>query len=244
MTARHPILLLLLVAACGVAAGHGAAAQTSVFSPATPDEEPAVALVERSVAFVHRSAADAVDLVRPLLGRRGTVELRREENAIRLRDSVASLGRILPMLSHWDHPPSLLRVDLQIVRAAPRAEPPRKTAGTLDAALLRKMGELLRFETYHLLAKTQFSALEGESVAYQVGDFGVHFRLGTLFDERRIKLHGFRVVRDPGSALEKQMMHSNLNPYLDQTMILGLASDEGAGRALMVVLACSREKEK
>ena len=43
----------------------------------------------------------------PLLGRRGSVEVT-AAGGLRLRDSVASLGRILPLLSHWDHPPSLL----------------------------------------------------------------------------------------------------------------------------------------
>jgi hypothetical protein len=241
MSRPKPTLFLALLLAA-VAGGRALAQPSGVPPPMGGADEAAQVLVERVVTFNHREAADAVELVRPLLGRRGSVEVTAEGN-LRLRDSVSSLGRILPLLSHWDHPPSLLRVDLQIVRAAPRTEPPRKTAGTLDAALVRKMGELLRFETYHLLAKTRFSALEGEAVAYQVGDFGVHFRLGTVFDERRIRLHGFRVVRDPGSPIEKQMMHSNLNPYLDQTMILGLASDEGAGRALMVVLTCSREQE-
>jgi hypothetical protein len=78
-------------------------------------------------------------------------------------------------------------------------------------------------------------------VAYQIGDFGVSFRLGTLVESQRVKLHGFRMVREPGRLGEKQLIHSNLNPWLDQTTILGLASDESAGRALMVVVTCSKE---
>jgi hypothetical protein len=217
-----------------------ATAARGQFSPAVEAPPESFALVERVVAFQHRSAAEALLLVRPLLSPRGAAELRSEHNAIALRDTAASLARVLPRLRQWDHPPSLLRVDLQIVQALPRAEPAPRTVGRLEPPLLRKLGELLRYETYHLLARARFAALEGEQVAYEVGDFGVQFRLGTLFDDKRIKLHGFRIVRDPGSAIERQMLNSNLNPYLDQTMVLGLASDEGVGRALMVALACSQ----
>ena len=62
------------------------------------------------------------------------------------------------------------------------------------------------------------------------------------FDYVGISLDGLRVVREPGRPHEKLLLHSNLNPWLDKTTVLGLANDENSGRALMIVLTCGRER--
>lgn len=198
------------------------------------------ALVSRAVELEHQSASEALLLVRPLLSPRGSVELLAESNTLVVRDVASALTIVLPMLHAFDHPAAALKVEIQIIQAGTSAEVP-SSGPPIPAALLQRLSKLLRFENYQLLARTQFTAREGEPVAYQIGDFGVSFRLGTMVEGQRVKLHGFRVVREGGRPSEKQLIHSNLNPWLDQTTILGLANDESAGRALMIVVTCSKE---
>jgi hypothetical protein len=198
------------------------------------------AVVSRAIELEHQSASEALLLVRPLLSPRGAVELLAESNTLVVRDIASALSVVLPMLHAFDHPPAALKVEIQIIQAGTSAEVP-STGPPIAPALRQRLTKLLRFENYQLLARTQFTAREGELVAYQIGDFGVSFRLGTMVEGQRVKLHGFRVVREGGRPAEKQLIHSNLNPWLDQTTILGLANDESAGRALMVVVTCSKE---
>jgi hypothetical protein len=221
-----------------------AAAQAQVPGAAVPMVSPIGAedgtIVSQAIPLLHQPVGEALQLVRPLLSPKGSVELLAESNTLVVRDITAALSRMLPVLHAFDHPIAALKIEIQIVQAGNSAEVP-SNGPALQPKLKERLKKLLRFENYQLMAKTQFTAREGEAVAYQIGEFGVSFRLGTLVESQRVKLHGFRMVREPGRLGEKQLIHSNLNPWLDQTTILGLASDESAGRALMVVVTCSKE---
>jgi hypothetical protein len=98
-----------------------------------------------------------------------------------------------------------------------------------------------------LHASARLDVKEGENVLYQLGDsYTVGFKLGTMMGEKRVKLHELRIVRRATSGAfakpERQLLGTNVNLWLDQTLILGLAKDESAGDALMVVVSCSRPR--
>jgi type II/III secretion system protein len=201
----------------------------------------------------YQPAAEALAVVRPLLSPRGTVELQPGGNTIVVRDSVSALARIAPMLQQFDHRPETLRLEVQMVQAyatqsfSPAIAPPLTAENDVSPALVKRMRQLLRYEIFRLAASARLDVHEGEQVLYELGGvYTVGFKLGTVMGDKRVKLHDFRIVRRAVTGAfakpEQQLIGTNINLWLDQTLILGLAKDEAAGDALMVVVSCSRPK--
>ncbi len=222
--------------------------------------QPAAASVEEALrvyayTLEHQPVGEALALVRPLLSSRGTVELQPGGNTLVIRDSLAALTRIVPILRQFDHAPETLRLEVQIVQAfaGQSGSPsgfvtPLATPGSeVSPALVRRLRSLLRYDAYRLHASARLDAREGEEVLYELGGaYRVGFKLGTLMSEKRVKLHDFRITRrattGPFAQPERRLLATNVNLWLDQTLILGLAKDESAADALMVVVSCSRPK--
>lgn len=189
-------------------------------------------------ALKHRRAGEAIALVSPLLSPNGTVELQPGSNTLVIRDTMAALNRIIPVLRSFDHPARPLTLELYIVRASRSQVSPAIPRSDLPDPLTRRLRSLLTYDIYEVQAQAQLASLEGQSVTYALAeDYKVSFRLGTVFGDQRVKLSDFRIVRRtdrraPGAAL----IHTNLNLRLDQTMSLGLARSESSPEALMVVL--------
>lgn len=204
------------------------------------------ALTLHAYKLEHQPAAEALALVSPLLSRRGTVELQSLENTLVIRDSSASIYRIIPVLSRFDHPRSSLAVEVLIIRAtAEKFSPP--TSSKVPQKLLERLQDLLPYHTYEVLAGTRLNTREGEQVSYQLGArFSVRFRIGTLIEDQRVKLHGFQVFRGqpspmgaPGPVGAKSLIATNLFLHLDQPLSLALASSKSSKEALMVVVTTS-----
>lgn len=215
----------------------------AVAPPSHSNADPAdAALALHAYTLKNQPVGEALQLVYPLLSERGSVEVRPEANTLVIRDSIAALSRIIPLLSQFDHPPRPVRVELYIVRATGQkfspAPPPR-----LPESLLRRLRELLPYQRYEVLAQTDLAPREGERVSYRLGDsFQVDFRVGTLVEAEggaRLKLHGFRVTEGKATAAARQLLHTNLNLRLGQTLALGLAASEASEHAMMVVLSCT-----
>jgi hypothetical protein len=186
----------------------------------------------------HQPASEAVALVRPLLSVRGTVELRPGGNTLVIRDNLAALSRILTLLRSFDHPPQALELEIQMVRASTDSGP-GDDGNQVPPDLMKKLRGLLRYDSFRLLAETRIKAWEGEEFSHRLGsEFETSFKLGTVLADRRIKLRGFRVLRHPGTEAEKQLIHTNMNLWLDQTLALGFAQSEASKHALIVVLTC------
>ena len=226
--AAYGVLLVVLVAAGGSLA---LAQETASGETQT---------VLHAYKLENQPATEAVSLVYPLLSSKGTVELKPQENTLVIRDNLAAINRILPVLSRFDHPRRLIDLEIQIVRAtADKFSPPPKSQ--LSKQLQERLQQLLPYHNYALIAETRLKSREGEQVSYRLGQrFDIQFRLGTLLEQRRIRLHDFQVERMQvdarGAETKKSLIHTNLFLFLDQTFSLGLASSEGSPEALMVVL--------
>ncbi len=204
-------------------------------------------LAVQIVTLRHQSAAEAVDLVHPLLTAQGTVELRPEANTLVVRDTPAATARIGDLLADFDHPLRRLGVAIQLVEAsveAPNAAPATPAGGSgLSAEVVRRLRGLLRFQRFTMLGEVDFEAFERESVSYRLGDrYRVGFRLGTLL-AGGLKLHGFRVDREFGNPAERRLLASDLSLAEGQPLVLGLARTEESERALMIILALRRLPE-
>lgn len=204
---------------------------------AQPAPGGAADLVLHAYTLKHRKASEALPLVSPLLSPRGTVELQPGTNTLVLRDTIASLGRIVPALRAYDHPARPLTLELYIVRASRSSAPELRS--DLPAALTRRLSALLSYNVYEVRAQALLASLEGQAVTYALsGDYEVSFRVGTMQAPGRVKLSDFRVLRRNGrSGPQPQLLiHTNLSLRQAQTTFLGLARSEASPEALMVVL--------
>ena len=191
-------------------------------------------LAVRVHTFKHKRAADAVPLISPLLTRQGAVELP-GNNTIVIRDTLAAISRIVPVLTRFDHPARPLKLEVFIVKASRDPVSPVIRRSDLPEPITRKLREVLSYEVYEMQAEGQIWAMEGQEVVYGIGDFEMSFRLGTMLDGGRVKLSGFRIYRQSEGPTKKGL-HTNLNLVLGKTMSLGLAKSETSREALMVVL--------
>lgn len=197
-------------------------------------------LVIEAITLRYRNAAQAVQVVHPLLSGRGTVELQPGGNTLVLRDVPRAIERIMPLLREFDQPANLVTVRVQIVAAS--SETGGSQVGpSLPAALISRLQDLLRYENYSLLAKTEFAVQEGLEAAYELSnEYRVDFMLGRLLEDRRISLKGFKISRRRGDGEMAPLIHTNLNLNLGRPMVLGLAESESSDRALMVVVECQQ----
>ena len=141
-------------------------------------------------------------------------------------------------LRAFDHPSRAVTFDVQIVKADQAGISPVRPDGGLDPALRRKLETLFRFQAYRLLSRARIDSHEGEEVTYEMpGGFRLSFKVGTLVEERRLRLHTFRIVSAPPAGPERELIHSRFNLWLEQPLVLGLARDEASPSALFLVLA-------
>ena len=233
LPSARPGRALVALACWCVLAANVAAAQVS-------GGEPQSDLVVEAMTLRYRSAAQAIELVHPLLSGRGTVELQPGGNTLVLRDVQQAIDRIVPLLREFDLPANLVTVRVQIVSAGSAVEGAQATP-RLPAAMISRLQGLLRYEHYSLLAMTEFAVREGLEAAYELSnEYRVDFRLGRLLEDRRISLEGFKISRRTDGGELSPLIHTNLNLNLGRPTILGLANSESSDRALMVIVECQR----
>ncbi len=217
------------------------ACMTILWSPAWAQTGGRPAVQERVFALNHQTAAEAVSLVYPYLSAEGTVELRPGGNVLVVRDTRAVIDEIAALLRDFDRPAQSMQLEIQIVTAGSS----EVGESGLSPELVSRLQKLLRYRSYQLVATSSVDASEGWDVVSDLGpDYEVDFRLGLVGADRRIKLHGFRVLRREGDSDTKALIHTNLNLQLDKPMVLGLARTEESEHALMVVLHCRRLDEQ
>jgi hypothetical protein len=207
-------------------------------SPAKPD---GAAGIERLHVYAYtlryRRLDEAVLLVRGLLSTNGTIEVQGETNTLVLRDSLSALARAVPVLRRFDHPPRPVTIDLQLLRAGTTAVSPPQ--GDVKGPIVEKLRKMFRYDSYTEIARSTLKAEEGAEVTYEMtGGYRVEFQLGTILDESRIRLHGFRILRLAGS--EQELVHTEIPLLWDQAFAMGLARDEASPNALFVVLTYQR----
>lgn len=184
--------------------------------------------------FQHRAAADAVPLVRPLLSPRGSLLIKRDGKTLVVRDTVAGIARVVPMLRSLDRPVIPLDLEVRLVRAE-RTQVSPVQPSTIPETLASEMRSILPYNVYLQVAHADLATREGEEVTYEVGaGYTLRFRLGR-YEAGSVRLHDFRVYR---AGREQPMVHANLRLTLDETYSLGLSKSESSPTALMVVLTC------
>jgi hypothetical protein len=194
--------------------------------------------------FEHQSAEDALGEIRPLFSERGSVELKQGGDTVVLRDQQDELEKILRTLRDFDHPRRALRLQFQLLRAHRVPFSPPQISTGVSPALVVRLKQVLRYDTYDSMATTSFVSSEGEQVAYDFGDdLGMEFRVGTVLQETRLGLKDFRMLRRGafgvgGGGGAVTVLHANLVLRLGQTLAMVLTRDEAADTALVVAITC------
>ncbi len=185
----------------------------------------------------HQRATEALELVQALLSARGTVEIQAGTNTLVVRDSLSALGRITAALRAFDHPARPVAFDVQIVKAGQSGISPVASDGGLDPLLKSKLETLFRYQSYRLLSRARIDSREGEDVTYEMpAGFQLSFKIGTIVEARRLRLHTFRIVRSVPRGAPRELIHTRFNLWIDQPFVLGIASDEASPSALFVVV--------
>ena len=184
-----------------------------------------------------QSAFDALSAIRPLLSVQGSVEVDPNRNTISVRDNLAALSRVAIAIRVFDRENQPVKIDVQLILAeTAKISPVRPDVG-LAPDLLGRLRQLLRFQTFSLLARSQIASREGESVVFEMAQgYRLSFEVGSIAEGKQIRLAGFRMVRAQPGAPEKELVRTVVHLGLDQPLILGMTRDEAADRALMLVL--------
>ena len=203
-------------------------------------------LVLHAFTLRHRAAAEAIQLVFPMLTKRGTVELQPATNTLVIRDTPAALGQIIPALRGYDRPSRPLSLDIFIVRATRPAVSGAPSQSDLPEPLTRRLRALLPYENFYSQAQARLTSREGEAVTYALGEeYEVSFRLGAIAEGQRVRLSDFRIVRrSEERRTGASLIHTNLILPLEQTTSFVLARHEDSHEALMVVLTLRQGKQK
>jgi hypothetical protein len=197
--------------------------------------QPEPTLLVHAYTLRHQPASEALVLVHPLLSERGSVQLQPGGNTLVVRDEAAVVERVVALLREFDHPAKKLAIRIQVVRAGDGGE-----GAALDPELAERLRELLRYDSYRVVAAADLEAREGEGVSYELGEeYRITFQLGTLMSGERVKLHDFEVTRRAGAGEGRRLLRTQINLRLGRSMILGLAKEESSRRALLLVLTCT-----
>jgi hypothetical protein len=202
---------------------------------ASPEATAAVRLMVFSLQ--RQSVYEALNVVRPLLSVQGSVELDPGHNTISVRDNLAALSRVATAIRAFDRESQPVHIDVSLILAEAAKISPKRPDTGIAPDLLVRLQQLLRFNTFSLLAHSRIASREGEAVVYEMAQgYRLSFELGSAADGKRIRLAEFRMVRAQPGQPEHELVRSVVHLGIDQPLILGLTRDEGADRALMLVL--------
>ena len=236
MTFRRLLLcaFLLPVTLAAQPKAHAPEAGTGWGVPGVPAAPAKVKLF--AYTFKHRRAEDAIELLQPLMSPVGTIEARRQDNTIAIRDTAAVLVAVEEACRAFDRPARPLAIEIMILEAHRSAYSPPPTSENLPSGLEGRLKKLFPHYTYTLLASTLLSTSEGEDVDFEIGaGYGVSFRSGMVDQSNQLKLKGFQVLQSGKGAL-KALFNAAITLRLDQQTSVMLAKVEDSPTAVVVAL--------
>ncbi len=204
-----------------------------------PPQDDQDALAQVSYPLEHRDVEEALEVVEPLLSARGTARPLPGGRTLEVRDTAERLEQVMVMLRRFDRPVGGYQLEFMVIRAQPLSvSPPPPVPKEIPRELLERWRNLLRYEHYELVARKTWPAQADREVRQDLGSgYRVSFRLSKIYGSRRVKLQNFRLLRRSDNG-EEELIHTNLNPRVNQILSLGLAKDEASRTALMVVVVC------
>lgn len=199
-------------------------------------------VVVRVFALKHRTADDALPLVRPLLSDAGSVMLEPRTNELTVRDTSAAVERAAQAIAAYDVP--LRGVDVAVTLLKATADPKAASPKTDVSAEIRGIGERLKklfnVTDFTRLDSVVMRGMEGQRVAYVIGaNYRLQFLVDPSRDGRRLQFKDLsleRVHREGTKETRGEILRTSINVSIGQPYILGVGKDEAARGALFLVL--------
>ena len=238
---RRPSRRAALALAVLLLVGGSSAAPAT--AQATSGSAPEGGLHVHLVKLRNQPAEEAMKLVMPLLSSQGSVEIQPGSNTLVIRDTLAALSRMLPLLADFDHSRRAVEIEVWILRATPsQVSPPGASAPEIQnlPGLVETLRRHLPYQNYEVVTKSDVRSREGEFAVVPVAEgFQVRFRLGTVIGNQRLRLGGFEVLRSRGGGEATNLLKSDLNLWVDRPAVISLVNpaneEKGEGTLLIVV---------
>ncbi len=198
-------------------------------------------VVVRVFALKHRTADDALVLVRPLLSDAGSVMLEPRTNELTLRDTAASVERAALAIAAYDVPLRGVDVAVTLLKATadPKAASPKEDVSAEIRGIGERLKKLFNVTDFTRLDSVVVRGMEGQRVAYVIGtNYRLQFQLDPSRDGRRMQFKDLsleRVRREGGKETHGEILHTSINVNMGQPYILGVGKDEAAQGALFLV---------
>lgn len=221
---RKTTILLAAVAACFAA----------VLPLLAADEAAA-----RVFVLKYKRVEEAALLIRPLLSSSASITLAQRLNAMTVTDREENLKSVAKVLAGFDLPPRGFTIAVKLIKA--RADMPEGSMNREIGGLGAKLKTLFQFNDYALIDSTVLRAVEGEGVAYSLGDeYQVSFTIGRSSFGEVLLLSPFVLSRmkknDQGKVVPVQLYSAPMPIELNQTLVVGASRDEASKSALILVL--------
>ena len=235
MTSAVSHSLVPRVAAAVLAAG----ALFGALAPSASGAPPVV--VVRVFALKHRTADEALVLVRPLLSDAGSVMLEPRRNELTVRDTTASVERAAQAIAAYDVPLRGVDVAVTLLKAStdPKAAPDRTDVSEEIRGIGERLKKLFHVTDFTRLDSVVMQGFEGQRLAYVIGaSYRLQFFLDPSRDGKRLQLKDLsleRVRREGGKETFGEILHTSINVNVGQPYILGVGKDEAAQGALFLV---------
>lgn len=232
------LLAMVTVVPSSVARAQRGGEDEAVEAPSRDDR----ALHVHLVRLQNQPAEEAMRLVMPLLSPQGSVEIQPGGNTLVVRDTLASLSTMLPLLADFDHSRRSVRVEVWILRASPaQVSPPGATSPEIRElpGIVDILQRHLPYSDYELVTKSEVRSREGEYAAVSIGQgFEVRFRPGTVIGNQRLRLGGFELLRESTGDAKAKLLKSDLNLWVDRPVVVALvnSTDTGAERSTLLIV--------
>lgn len=211
----------------------------ALLAPPASGAPPAV--VVRVFALKHRTADEALTLVRPLLSDAGSVMLEPRSNELTVRDTAAAVERAAQAIATYDVPLRGVDVAVTLLKASadPKAAPGKTDVSEEIRGIGERLKKLFNVTDFTRLDSVVVRGMEGQRIAYVIGaHYHLQFVLDPSRDGRRVQFRDLsleRVRREGGKETRGEILRTSINVNMGQPYILGIGKDEAAQGALFLV---------
>jgi hypothetical protein len=214
--------------------------------PASFAEPEEVESLTYTVKF--KQLEDAILLLKPLMGDRGSFTVHPRLKAITLMDEPANLMRIIKILSDFDQPPRSVRLSIQVLNAT-EAAPPSSDRGAGAASVRSLLRDVTKWSEVSVIGSASILGVEGAESSLNVGDgFRVRFSVDTVAPlQGVVKFERFaldRVVHESdGRVRHVPIWDTVINLRDKQRLLLGATSSQESKRAIFLSVTANIEPD-
>lgn len=198
-------------------------------------------IVVQTFKFKFKTADRAAQVIRPLMSSEGTVAIQPGSNTLVVTDRGANVDRITKAIDDYDVPSRTFKLEMKLVAAGRvQGNPPAVPDDLREVST--KLSGVLRFNSFEKVGELSLAGREGDAVKRDVdGSYHAEFTIGEYDPVTgSVQLSDFRLGRYQQAAAGKKelsdLLKTNLNLKIGQTVVLGASKLPESNRALMLIV--------